>query len=338
MTPVRPAMGMLRALASGRRVPLLVSWNLTYRCNLACRYCGLHRTSGPEASTREVLARVADLARLGARTVGFSGGEPLMRRDLSTIVAACRDHGLAVSIQTNGTLLRRSLPRLDGLREVRVSLDGPRDSHDAARGAGSFDAAVDAIRACLERGVPVLATAVLTDRSILHLSEFLDIARGLGIGVLFQPMDARFAGGLPDDDPLYPHPEAFRRAVDLLLGERSRGNPAVLNSPAGLRYMRGWPDPDPIPCRVGRFLCTVDADGRVFACDMYPGYERHLVTPDADLERTLGRLDLPSPCPRCISGAMVDLNLAASGRLDAIPGLLSRLGTLLVGRAGRTDH
>ncbi len=328
MWHVRSTLETLGAVATGRRVPLLVSWNITYRCNLACRYCGLHRASGPEAGPQEVLAMVGTLARLGARAVGFSGGEPLVRRDLPIIVAACRDHGLAVSIQTNGVLLRRLLPGLDGLREVRVSLDGPRDAHDALRGAGTYDAAVDAIRACRDRGLPVLATAVLTSRNVDRVDELLDIARGLGVGVFFQPMDPRFAGHLPTEDPLYPPVTGFRRAVDRLLEARDRRDPAVLNSAAGLKYMRGWPAPDPIPCRVGRFLCAVDADTRVFVCDMYPGFEQYLVAPNADLGRTLARLDLPAPCPRCISGAMVELNLAASGRLEAIPPILSRVWSL----------
>ncbi len=328
MTAIRVGSGLFRAVICGQRVPLLVSWNITYRCNLACRYCGLHRDSPAEAGTQEVLAMVGTLARLGAQAVGFSGGEPLVRRDLPTVVAACRDHGLAVSIQTNGLLLRRTLPRLDGLREVRVSLDGPREVQEALRGPGSYDAALDAIRACQERGIPVLATAVMTGPSLARLGEFLDLAADLGVGVLFQPVDARFAGSLSGCDSLWPTPAAFRRAVDLLVAEKARGSSVVANSLPGLRYLRGWPEPDPLPCRVSRLMCTVDADGRVFVCDMYPGYERHLVRVDGDLGSVLRRLDLPAQCPRCITGAMADLNLAASGRIQALLALVARLRRL----------
>lgn len=335
-TTLRSLYGVLRAVATGQRTPLFVSWNITYRCNLACRYCGLHRLEGPEASTSEVLTLIETLARLGARFVSFSGGEPLIRRDFPSIVAGCRRNGLAVSIQTNGFHLRRLLPDLLGLSEVRVSLDGPREVQDAIRGVGSHDAALDAIFACRERSIPVLATAVMTGPSLDRLREFLDQAARLEIGVLFQPMDRRFAGDLPVDAPLYPTPESFRRAMDLLIAEKGRGSPVVANSLSGLRYMRGWPKPDPLPCRTGRLMCTVDADGRIFVCDMYPGYERLLVRPGDDLAATLRHLQLPEPCPRCITGAMSDLNLAAAGRLDAILGLASRLVKIAGARRAST--
>lgn len=318
----------IRTLTAGRPFPLVMSWNITRKCNLNCKYCGLHGSGEQEASTAEVLHLVSSLARLGTRFVGFSGGEPLVRPDFPEIVAACRDHGMRVSIQTNGFYLRRWLPSLRGLDEVRVSLDGVREVQEALRGPGSYDAAVDAIRACRERGVPVLATAVMTGPSLARLREFLDLAAGLGVEVLFQPMDDRFSGGREDGEGLRPTPEAFRAAVDLLITEKTRGSTVVANSLPGLRYLRGWPDPDPLPCRAGRLMCTVDADGRVFVCDMYPGYERHRVRPGDDLAATLSRLDLPAPCPRCITGAMTDLNLAAAGRLQAVPTLLRRLWRL----------
>lgn len=316
------------ALMCGGRVPVIVSWNITYRCNLDCGYCGLHRPDAPEASTREVVERVAALARLGARCVGFSGGEPLLRSDLAEVVAACRDHGMRVSVQTNGFYLRRRLPSLPGVNEVRVSLDGPREVQESVRGAGSYDAALDAILACREHGVPVLATAVMTGPSLARVREFLDLAGGLGVGILFQPLDERFTGSRNTEAALRPPPEAFRAAVDFLIAEKTRGSGAVANSLPGLRYLRGWPDPDPIPCRASRLMCTVDADGQVFVCDMYPGYERNRVRPGDDLAATLNRLDLPAPCPRCITGAMTDLNLAAGGRLQAVPALLGRLWSL----------
>lgn len=320
----RMAVRVVAALASGRRLPLVVSWNITRKCDLNCTYCGLHGAGEPEASTAEVLCLVESLARLGARFVGFSGGEPLTRPDFPRVVAACKDRGMRVSIQTNGLSLRKRIASLPGLDEVRVSLDGVREVQEALRGPRSHDAANDAIRVCRERGIPVLATAVMTGPSLARLPEFLDLAARLGVAVLFQPMDARFVGSRAVSETLWPDPEAFRAAVDLLIAHKERGSAVVANSLPGLRYLRGWPDPDPIPCRVSRLMCTVDADGRVFVCDMYPGYEHHLVRPDGDLGAVLRRLSLPGPCSRCITGAMADLNLAAAGRLDALQGVFTR--------------
>lgn len=126
------------------------------QCNLECAHCW----AGSSPRQRETLSS-ADLMRFvqalrahGLRHVSVSGGEPFMYADLSELVGFCLEIGLCVTVTTNGFMgsrfvalaERQELPKHERLR-VRVSIDGPRDVHDALRGAGSHERAVDAVRA-----------------------------------------------------------------------------------------------------------------------------------------------------------------------------------------------
>ncbi len=133
-----------RAMITKKRVPLVGGWNLTYRCNLRCSYCSAWRDKTPEMTTREALATIAQLSDLGCRFVGFAGGETLMREDAGTIVDACADAGMKVSIQSNGVLFPEKVDSLGRVSEMQFSLDGPPEVNDPIRGEGVHDAVVRA--------------------------------------------------------------------------------------------------------------------------------------------------------------------------------------------------
>jgi len=104
---------------------------LTYRCNFACAHClvdgGRPRPAGaePDLSTAEVLALLADLARLGVFKLTLSGGELTERRDLAPILREARRLGFLVDLKTNGSRLtaaRVALLRELGITDVAVSV------------------------------------------------------------------------------------------------------------------------------------------------------------------------------------------------------------------------
>ena len=107
--------------------------SLTDRCNLRCTYCmppeGLEWLPGPEVLTDAEVVRLIGVAvrHLGVREVRFTGGEPLLRRGLVDLVAACAELSPRprMSLTTNGVGLSRIAPALAraGLDRVNVSLD-----------------------------------------------------------------------------------------------------------------------------------------------------------------------------------------------------------------------
>lgn len=102
--------------------------SVTQRCQLNCRYCQNHATTDREELTRREISQiVTSMAEQGIRKVRLTGGEPLIREDIISIVEDIRNtnHIEEVGITTNGILLDEKLDGLKraGITSVNVSLD-----------------------------------------------------------------------------------------------------------------------------------------------------------------------------------------------------------------------
>jgi Fe-coproporphyrin III synthase len=168
---------------SADKKPVVV-WNCTRRCNLRCVHCysqSENKDYGGELSTQEGLALIEDLAAFGAPVMLFSGGEPLVRPDLLTLVEAAVAHGMRAVISTNGTLItERQAEKLRGanLSYVGVSLDGLRDVNDLFRGVpGAFDKALEGIRNCRKAGIKVGLRFTITRRNADQVDGIFDLVR-----------------------------------------------------------------------------------------------------------------------------------------------------------------
>jgi Fe-coproporphyrin III synthase len=140
----------------------VVVWNVTRRCNLKCVHCYAHAKDisfDNELSTEEGKKLLDDLAGFGVPVVLFSGGEPLVRKDLPELAEYAVKKGMRAVISTNGTLITKGLARIlkeIGLSYVGISLDGMEQINDQFRGIkGAFKSAVNGIRNCQEAGIKV---------------------------------------------------------------------------------------------------------------------------------------------------------------------------------------
>jgi sulfatase maturation enzyme AslB (radical SAM superfamily) len=155
--PFRTAAGQPRAAVDLGRLDTL--WlNTGTLCNLACPSCYIESTPRNDALLYLRLAEaepyLEEAVGLGARVIGFTGGEPFMNPDMLAIMASALGRGFDLLILTNAMRpMRRyeaalaSLSRLYPDRIVmRVSLDDPSPAvHDAERGAGAWRAALDGL-------------------------------------------------------------------------------------------------------------------------------------------------------------------------------------------------
>lgn len=252
-----------RARLLGRRVPFLVSWNLTFHCNLRCAYCYSPYLKYPELKTPELLAGIDEMHALGMRYVTFSGGEPLLRNDIGEIVRHCKRRGITTFISTNGALLPRRIDQVAGVDRLTISLDGPAEIHDAVRGAGAFEAAVGAVRLARSRGIPVALTCVLSQRNLDAADAVLEIAREHGSMVMFQPATL-WLDSSDKPNPIAPEASAYRAVIRALIEKKRAGAP-ITNSLAGLRLLLHWPEPVRIRSTAGLITCTVEPDGKVLS-------------------------------------------------------------------------
>ncbi|MFC6753447.1 TIGR04347 family pseudo-SAM/SPASM protein [Halorubrum tibetense] len=201
-----------------QRRPVVV-WNTTKRCNLYCEHCyaAANAAGAPnELSTAEGKALIDDLADYGAPVLLFSGGEPMVREDLSELVSYAADSGIRPVLSTNGTLLTRERARElkeAGLKYAGVSVDGLPERNDRIRGQeGAFDAAVRGIEACLDVGLKTGLRYTITDHNVEDLAGVVDLLADVGVDrFCFYHLDYGGRGAEIADVDL--SPEATREAV-----------------------------------------------------------------------------------------------------------------------------
>jgi len=140
----------------------VVVWNITKQCNLKCIHCYAHAKNIPfdnELSTKDGKNLIDDLARYNVPVLLFSGGEPLIRKDLPELAAYAVEKGIRAVISTNGTLISQKTAHIlkdIGLSYVGISLDGMEKINDRFRGVkGAFQSALDGINNCKEAGIKV---------------------------------------------------------------------------------------------------------------------------------------------------------------------------------------
>ena len=170
-------------------VPVVIVWNYTNRCNLACIHC--HQNSGQteerELSTKEAFKLIDKIGEAGISILTFSGGEPLVRPDIFDAVKRADDAGIFCTIASNGTLMTETVVKnlkKSGVRRVEIGLDGCRaETHDFLRNTpGAFEATVQGIKNCVETGFDeICATMTLHAKNVDELPGTVELAEKLGV-------------------------------------------------------------------------------------------------------------------------------------------------------------
>jgi hopanoid biosynthesis associated radical SAM protein HpnH len=184
---------LAQKMAGVKRYPLVLMLEPLFKCNLACAGCG--KIDYPKEildrrlSVDECLAAVDDC---GAPMVSIPGGEPLLHPEMPQIVAGIVARKRFVYLCTNALLLKKHLEKYTPSKYLTFSihLDGLREEHDeAVCQEGVFDRAVEAIRACKERGFRVTVNCTLFGQaSPERVAEFFDYAMELGVeGITVSP-------------------------------------------------------------------------------------------------------------------------------------------------------
>ena len=201
---------------NGREIDYL-RISVTDRCNLRCKYCmpdGIECLPMSEILTYEEICTIAETAaELGIRHIKLTGGEPLVRRGVISLVEKLKAvPGIeAVTMTTNGILLEKELPALidAGLDAVNISLDTTdREKYRAITGTDGLDTVLSAVKAAgslskielpgsggsagaaARRGLRVKVNAVSLDLGEDNLRSLIDIARDI-------PVDVRFIEMMP---------------------------------------------------------------------------------------------------------------------------------------------
>ncbi|OVE73903.1 12,18-didecarboxysiroheme deacetylase [bacterium B17] len=214
---------------SSDKKPVVV-WNCTKACNLKCVHCYAHAHGGKaenEMSTDEGKALIDDLAEFGSPVILFSGGEPLVRKDLTELAQYATSKGMRAVISTNGTLISKAIAeelKEVGLSYVGVSLDGLKETNDHFRGVnGAFDNALSGIRACLSAGIKVGLRYTITKENVADIPGIFDILieENIPRACFYHLVYTGRGAEIADADLSH---EETRQAVDLIIDRTEQMN------------------------------------------------------------------------------------------------------------------
>ncbi|WZL72688.1 radical SAM protein [Clostridiaceae bacterium 35-E11] len=167
---------------------MIISWNITKRCNLYCKHCYRESTSTPEEnelSTQEGKKLIEEIAKAGFKILIFSGGEPILRKDLYTLIHHAKQIGLIPVLGSNGTLITKEVAqqlKKSGARTIGISLDSLHPNrHDTFRQSlGSFEKTLMGIRHCLEANLRVQINTTVNKNNKDEITKITDFAETLG--------------------------------------------------------------------------------------------------------------------------------------------------------------
>ncbi len=254
---------------------------LTYACPLQCPYCSnpvdFART-GAELDTDDWLRVLRQARALGAVQLGFSGGEPLARRDLDTLIGEAHKLGYYTNLITSGLGMdadRVARFRELGLDHIQLSFQaGDRALNDLVAGTEAFDHKLAMARAVKANGFPMVLCFVLYRENIDQMSRILDMAAELEADQVELANTQYYGWAVPNRDRLLPTREQLTRAEAVAheYQERYRGRMKILyvvpdyyeNRPKAC--MNGW----------GKIFLTVTPDGTALPCQaarQLPGLE-----------------------------------------------------------------
>ena len=260
--------------------PFTLVAELTYRCQLGCPYCSNpveygRFTSELETSVWERVFREA--AALGVVQVHLTGGEPLLRDDLESLIRIAQEAELYTNLVTSGVPLdRKRWQRIAqaGLDHVQVSVQAPtQQASDRIAGRHAFEDKRAALGWALESGVPLTLNVVLHRETIAEVAAIVEFALEFGITRLELAHTQYHGFALRNREALLPDMAAVEQARRVVKEARARhaqkieithvlpdyhaGRPKACMDGWGQRYIHVAPDGLAAPCHSARSITSL---------------------------------------------------------------------------------
>jgi pyrroloquinoline quinone biosynthesis protein E len=217
-------------LAAAIEVPLAAMGEMTHRCPLQCPYCSnpvaLARASD-ELSTDEWKQVLDELASLGVLQFHFSGGEPLVRKDIVELVAHATRAGLYTNLITSAVLLdetRMTALAEAGLNHVQISIQGaePASADRIAGFQGGHAKKLAAARLVRDAGIPLTVNAVMHRQNLDQLADIVELSLAMDASRLEVAHVQYYGWALKNRAALIPTPAQLDEATRFVEEARAR--------------------------------------------------------------------------------------------------------------------
>ena len=257
--------------------------------------------------------------------LNVTGGEPLLHPELFSLLDAAQKMKISTALLTNGTLINdHTAEKLAdvGVTYVQVSLDGMKETHDAIRGAGSFDRAVAGIRASLRRGLDTTVSFTAQNGNQGDFPALARFCRRLGVGKLW--FDRVVIPAAEDEKGLTLSAADYAALCETAAKRRYRGTVACIRA---LQFLP-CKERRIYACTTGKRQLTLLADGTVLPCRRLPLPVGNIAAADFEtifresaLLRALNEAGIPEACRACVwaeqcRGGAKCVAYAKTGRWD----------------------
>jgi PqqA peptide cyclase len=257
--------------------PLWLLLELTYRCPLHCVFCynpTEFARAGAELPTAEWIRVLAEARALGAVQLGLSGGEPLVRDDLETIVAAAHGLGYYINLITSGVGMSEARIKAlkgAGLDHIQLSFqDSTREMNDFLSSTRTFELKSQVAALIRAYDYPMVLNVVLHRLNIDHVGEILTMAEALGAQYVELANTQYYGWAWLNREQLLPSRAQLERAEAVTqrfrerVGARMRiyfvvpdyfeTRPKACMSGLGSVFLAIAPDGTAMPCHAARML------------------------------------------------------------------------------------
>lgn len=254
---------------------------LTYACPLQCPYCSNpldFAHGGSELATADWLRVFEQARRMGAVQLGLSGGEPLLRKDLETLVQHARELGYYTNLITSGYGLseqRIAALKSAGLDHIQISIQAAtRELNDYLAGAESFEHKRRVAHWVKEQGYPMVLCVVIHRHNIGQIRDILDMAVELNADYLELANTQYYGWALHNRDQLLPSRDQFEQAEAIANEYKARlqgrmkiyyvvpdyyeNRPKACMNGWGTTFLTIAPDGAALPCHAARILPGLD--------------------------------------------------------------------------------
>lgn len=170
---------------TGKKICLSTTFALTFVCNFECAHCGADIDNSKahlDIQTDKILSLIREMNEHGMLRVGFTGGEPLVRKGIDEIIQKSADNNLMISLTTNGWFVKKYSEVLKKISLLNISLYGTEETHDfIRRKKGSFAKAIEAVKIAKANNIPVLVNTTVMSTNIDNLPEINKLVKELNV-------------------------------------------------------------------------------------------------------------------------------------------------------------
>lgn len=260
-----------------------IAIEITKRCNARCEHCSV--SAEAEADKEELTAEewknalkdIADHYDAKTMSIGFTGGEPLVRKDFLEILKYGKELGFRMTITTNGVLLTDSMiEKLYNLNivTVAVSIDGLEKTHEEFRKLpGCYPKLLRSLRKMLEyKNLTVGVTTVVSKKSINELEELYKQFVDIGIH-FWRVFTVDPHGRALENEDIFLDKEDYEKVFDFIEEKNKEGKLPITygcNHFLGLEREKRVRGNTCFTCSTGLILCTILNNGDIFGCSNIP--------------------------------------------------------------------